>query len=177
MESGHFRSWLAPGLHNGSLGTALKRHARACRIKIARHAFGVFLPERLQHLRDDFAVFEDPHERLNAVVDRARKALPLPAAERTDVHRVHGCVSVVWLASEHRDATCHFRGDAESPLVRGLVVFLCDFFTGASPAEIAATPLDPLAELGLTKHLSPTRQNGLAAVRATIRAFAQAHED
>ena len=133
----------------------------------------MFLQERLQRLRDDFAMFDDPHERLNAVVDRARKALPLPLAERTDARRVPGCVSVVWLVRERRSAACHFHGDAESPLVRGLVVFLCEFFTGAPAAEIASTDLDPLAELGLTKHLSPTRQNGLAAVRAAIRACAQ----
>ena len=133
----------------------------------------MFLQERLQRLRDDFAMFDDPHERLNAVVDRARKALPLPPAERTDARRVPGCVSVVWLVRERRGAACHFHGDAESPLVRGLVVFLCEFFTGAPAAEITSTDLDPLAELGLTKHLSPTRQNGLAAVRAAIRACAQ----
>lgn len=133
----------------------------------------MFLPERLQRLRDDFAMFDDPHERLTAVIDRARKTPPLPPADRTATHRVHGCVSVVWLVRERRGTICHFRGDAESPLVRGLVVFLCDFFTGAPAAEIASTDLDPLAELGLTKHLSPTRQNGLAAVRAAIRAGAQ----
>ena len=32
---------------------------------------------------------------------------------------------------------------------------------------------DPLAALDLTKNLSPTRRNGLASARATIRAFAE----
>ena len=42
----------------------------------------MFLNERLQRLQEDFAVFDDPHERLTAVVDRARKTLPLPPADR-----------------------------------------------------------------------------------------------
>jgi cysteine desulfuration protein SufE len=132
----------------------------------------VFLNERLQLLRDEFGVFDDPHERLNAVLDRRRTAPPLPEDERIETNRVRGCVSVVWLVGERHESVCRFRSDAESLLVRGLVGFLCDFFTGAPAKEIVTSDLDPLAELGLTKHLSPTRQNGLAAARAAIRAFA-----
>jgi cysteine desulfuration protein SufE len=112
-------------------------------------------------------------ERLAVVVDRGRRLPALPAADRTDAHRVAGCVSVVWLVGELRSGVCHFRSDAESPLVRGLVAFVCEFFTGATPAEILASDLDPLAAGGIAPHLSPTRQNGLAAVRAAIRSFAR----
>lgn len=132
----------------------------------------MFLNERLQLLTEDFAGFDDPHERLTAVIDRARKTPPLPPADRTDANRAQGCVSVVWLVRELHDNRCHMRGDAESPLVRGLVVLLCEFFTGAPAAEVAASDLDPLAVLDLARNLSPTRRNGLAAVRNAIRAFA-----
>ncbi|MEO6244122.1 MAG: SufE family protein [Opitutaceae bacterium] len=134
----------------------------------------MFLPERLRLLHDDFMVFDDPHERLNAVLDRSRPTPALPASQRIDANRVPGCVSVVWLVGERHGAVCRFRSDAESALVRGLVAFVCEFFTDAPAAEIANYLLDPLAELGLTKHLSPTRKNGLAAVQTAIRAYAQA---
>lgn len=131
------------------------------------------LTEKLQLVVDDFAVLPDAQARLAAIVDRARRQPALPASDRTDARRVAGCVSVVWLVGELRSGRCHFRSDAESPLVRGLVAFVCEFFTGATPAEITASDLDPLAALDLSRHLSPTRQNGLAAVRAAIRAFAR----
>jgi cysteine desulfuration protein SufE len=105
-------------------------------------------------------------------VDRARRLPPLPADERTDARRVPGCVSQVWLVGELRDGHCHFRCDADGPLVKGLVAFLCAFYEGATPAEILAYDTDPLAALDLLKNLSPTRQNGLGAVRAGIRNFA-----
>ena len=38
-----------------------------------------------------------------------------------------------------------------------------------------AIPGDPLEALDLAKNLSPTRRNGLASARATIRAFATQH--
>jgi len=151
----------------------MMRRAFACGGAIDHHAFRVFLDGQLQRLRDDLAWSDDPQERLSAIVDRARRQPPLPAAERTDANRVRGCVSVVWLVGEIREGRCYFRGDAESPVVRGLVVCVCDFFSGTPVAEVAASTIEPLDELAVTRHLSPTRRNGLAAVRHAIRAFAQ----
>jgi len=131
------------------------------------------LAEKQQQLIDDLSMLDDPQERLGAVVDRAKRAPPLSAAERADSNRVRGCVSVVWVTSGLRDGRCYFRGDAESPVVRGLLVLLCDFFSGATPAEIRASPVDPLEALGLMRHLSPTRRNGLGSALAVIRAFAE----
>jgi cysteine desulfuration protein SufE len=132
----------------------------------------VTLAEKQQQLVDDLALIPDVHERLSAVVDRARRTPPLPEAERRDANRVPGCVSAVWLVSGMREGRCHFRADADGPLVRGLVAFLCEFFDGATPAEITSSGVDPLAALDLTRNLSPTRQNGLASVLAAIRRFA-----
>lgn len=129
------------------------------------------LAEKLTQLVDDFAPIDDAHERLSLAVSRARHQPPLPAI-RTDDNRVHGCVSAVWLTAESPDGLLYFHADADSPLVRGLVLFVTEFFSGASPAEIAASDLDPLTALDLTANLSPTRQNGLAAVRARIRQLA-----
>ena len=133
----------------------------------------MFLADKLQRLIDEFAVLDDPHERLAAVVDRARRIPPLPATDRIDANRVQGCVSVVWLAGDALAGKCRFRGDAESPVVRGLVIFLCDFFTGAPVAETSASDIEPLDALGVTRNLSPTRRHGLAAARRTIRDLAR----
>jgi cysteine desulfuration protein SufE len=135
----------------------------------------VFLADRLQQVLSDYGALDDPHERLTAVVDRAKRVPPLPPEERTDANRVRGCVSVVWLAGELRAGRCFFRSDAESPLVRGLVVFVTEFFSGAPVGEVATSELEPLDALELTRNLSPTRRNGLAAARKAIRDFAQRH--
>ena len=133
------------------------------------------LSEKQRRLVDDFAAIDDAQERLTVVVDRAKKLPPLAAVERTDAHRVRGCVSLVHLVGEVRVGRCYFRCDADSPLVRGLVALLCDFFNGATPEAIAATDADPLEAIGLLQNLSPTRRNGLASTRAAIRAFARAN--
>ena len=129
-----------------------------------------------QQLLDDFLIIENAQERLSAVVDRGRRLPSLPATERNDAHRVLGCISQVWLVGEQRDGCCHFCCDADGPLVKGLVAFLCAYYDGATPAEILADDTDPLVKLDLLQNLSPTRQNGLASIRAAIRAFARSHQ-
>jgi cysteine desulfuration protein SufE len=134
----------------------------------------VSLAEKQQQLVADYAIIDDPQERLAAVVDQARRRPPLPEAERTEANRVKGCVSLAWVVGEVREGRCHFRCDADSPLVRGLLVLLCDFYSGAPPAEVAATEPALIEQLGLDRNLSPTRLNGLRSVRARIRDFAAA---
>ena len=146
------------------------------RVRLPRAHFSfVTLAEKLTQLTDDLAIIDDPQERLGAVVDRAKKLPPLADAERTDAHRVRGCISLVYLVGEIRYGLCSFRCEADGPLVRGLVALLCNFYSGATPADIATFEPDPLAALDLARNLSPTRRNGLASARATIRAFAHSH--
>lgn len=129
--------------------------------------------KKQSQLLDDLSVIENPQERLAAVVDRVRRRPPLPDALKTDAHRVPGCVSAVWLVGEPEGAALRLRFDAESPMVKGLVALLVDIYDGAAPADIVATEPVLLAELGLARDLTPTRQNGLAAVRARIKILAQ----
>lgn len=133
------------------------------------------LAEKQQSLREEFSFIEDRHERLAAVVARSPQQPLLPPSERTDANRVRGCVSAVWLVGEMVEGRCRFRCEADGPLVRGLVVLLCDFFSGFTPAEIAASNANPLDALDLAQDLSPTRRNGLASARAMIGEFARAH--
>jgi cysteine desulfuration protein SufE len=128
--------------------------------------------DRQHQFLEDLNLIEDPQERLTIIVDRARRHPALPDNLRTDAQRVPGCVSQVWLVSELADGLCRFRCDAEGPLVKGLVALLSDYFSDTSPADIVSDDTDPLAALGLLRNLSPTRQNGLAAVRKAIRNFA-----
>ena len=128
--------------------------------------------DRQRELIARLSIIEDAHERLAAVVGRAKK-WPVPSeGERTDERLVRGCSSRVWLVGEMREGRCHFRIDADSPLVKGIATLMCEVFDGGTPAEIAGTEPEVFAALGIDRMLSPTRLNGLAAVRNAIHAFA-----
>lgn len=129
--------------------------------------------DKQAQLIEDLSLIEDLQERLAAVVDRARRRPVFPPAGKTDAHRVNGCISQVWITGELRDGALTFQFDADSPLVKGLVALMIDLYEGGSPAEIAATEPVLFEALGLSRDLTPTRQNGLAAVRAHIREIAR----
>jgi cysteine desulfuration protein SufE len=130
------------------------------------------LTEKQQQLIADYLVIDDPQERLSAVVDLSRRRPSLPEADRTETNRVKGCISQAWIVAHVKDGHLFFEGDADSPLVRGLLALVCDLYSGATAAEVVAIEPVLLEELGLARHLSPTRLNGLRSVRAKIREFA-----
>ncbi len=67
-----------------------------------------------------------------------------------------------------------FAAASDSAIVSGLVYLALRVYSGRSAAEILATEPDYIAAIGLAKHLSPTRSNGLAALLAFIREHARA---
>ena len=122
-----------------------------------------------------YSIIEDARERLAAIVARGRKWPGVVDAEKCDAHRVRGCVSQVWLVCEADGAVCRFRMSADSPLVQGLAALICELYDDGQAEEIVEVEPELLEALGLARQLSPTRLNGLANVRRTIREFAAAH--
>ena len=117
--------------------------------------------------------FADHHERFQYVIDRAKTAPSLPAELKLDTFLIEGCTSNLWLIPTIENGVCHFRCDADSLITKGIASLVCEFYEGATAAEVAATDADFLATVGITQHLSPNRRNGLANLVGKIRAFAK----
>jgi cysteine desulfuration protein SufE len=130
------------------------------------------LTAKQTELIDDLNLIEDAHERLAALTSYiARRRLPEEL--KTDELIVPGCVSRVWVLGELRDGLTHFRCAADSPMVAGLIALLCDLYNESIPAEVAEVEPEIWTRCGFTKLLSPTRLNGLTAVRGRIKALAE----
>jgi cysteine desulfuration protein SufE len=133
------------------------------------------LAEKETRLINRYTVIEDRHERLAAVTARGRKWPGLTEAERTDDRLVPGCTSRVWLIGEIRDKRCHFRMDADSPLVKGLATLICELHDGEAPQDILASEPRLMETMGFDRMISPTRLHGIAQIQAAIHAFAREH--
>lgn len=135
-------------------------------------------PQDIQDMIDDFAFLSDWEDRYMHVIDLGKALAPLSEAEKTDAHKVKGCVSQVWLVSENaggEDPILTFRGDSDAHIVKGLVAVTLQIFSGRKASKICeldATAI--LKELELEEHLSPQRSNGLKAMIGRIKAEAQA---
>jgi len=132
-------------------------------------------PETIQDMIDDFAFLGDWEERYMHVIDMGKSMTPLSLEEKTDLYKVKGCVSQVWLVSEMKDGKLVFRGDSDAHIVKGLVAVVLQIFSNRTPAEITDINAgEILKALELDEHLSPQRSNGLKAMIERIQSQALA---
>lgn len=125
-------------------------------------------------IAEEFAFFGDWSDRYQYLIDLGRKLPTFPDACKVEEHRLHGCQSLVWVLASGDAAKLEFAAASDSAIVSGLVFLALRVYSGRSAAEILATEPDYIAGIGLARHLSPTRNNGLAALLAFIREHAQA---
>lgn len=124
-------------------------------------------------IAEEFGFFEDWSERYQYLIDLGRKLPPFPDAWKTEEHRLLGCQSMVWIVPSGDASRLNFAAASDSAIVSGLIYLALRVYSGRSAAQILATDADYIARIGLAKHLSPTRSNGLAALLAFIRDTAQ----
>ena len=120
-------------------------------------------------IAEEFGFFSDWSERYQYLIDLGRKLQTFPEALKTEDNRVLGCQSMVWIVAEGNADELEFHAISDSTIVSGLIYLALRVYSGRSAAEILATPADYINAIGLAKHLSPTRTQGLAALLQFIR--------
>ncbi|MCH2615347.1 MAG: SufE family protein [Opitutales bacterium] len=79
----------------------------------------------------------------------------------------------MWIFPEFKGGRCYFHTDSDAAITKGTSALLCELYSGEMPEDITRLEPDFLADVGITQHLSPNRRNGLANVRAKIKAYAE----
>jgi len=130
--------------------------------------------EAQREIAEEFAYFSEWSERYQYLIDLGRQLPPFPEESRTEAWRVHGCQSMVWLVPGGDAARMHFEAASDSAIVSGLIALVLRVYSDRPAAEIVATEPDFIQAIGLAKHLSPTRSNGLAAMLAKLKGYAAA---
>jgi cysteine desulfuration protein SufE len=125
--------------------------------------------EAQKTIAEEFAFFDDWSERYQYLIDLGKRLPPLPEEWRTEANRLQGCQSKVWIVPEGDAGKLDFHAISDSTIVSGLIYLALRVYSGRSATEILATRPDYIANIGLAKHLSPTRSNGLAALLGFIQ--------
>lgn len=123
-------------------------------------------------IAEEFGYFGDWSERYQYLIDLGRRLPAFADAWKTEANRLHGCQSLVWVVAEGDASALRFHATSDSVIVSGLVALMLRVYSGRSASEILATKPDFIDAIGLKSHLSLTRNNGLAALLARIRAEA-----
>lgn len=127
-----------------------------------------------QAIVEEFAFFSDWSERYQYLIDLGKKLPDLPPEQKVDSNLLQGCTSLVWIVPHGDRAALHFDAISDSTIVSGLIYLALRVYSGRPAAEILETEPRYLHDIGLSKHLSPTRSNGLASLLQFIRDAAAA---
>jgi cysteine desulfuration protein SufE len=130
--------------------------------------------EAQREIAGEFAYFGDWSERYQYLIDLGRQLPPFPEEYKSEAWRVHGCQSMVWLVPSGDASKMHFEAISDSAIVSGLIALVLRVYSDRPAAEIVATEPAFIQDIGLAKHLSPTRSNGLAAMLAKLKGYAAA---
>ncbi len=122
----------------------------------------------------EFDALEDWDDRYRLIIDLGRALPAMDAALKTDATRVRGCASQVWLHPRFDGGRLHFAADSDAAIVKGLVALVLMLTDGRAPAAIDPAEIRTrLDGLGLSRHLSSNRTQGLASMVARIGELAR----
>jgi cysteine desulfuration protein SufE len=120
----------------------------------------------------EFNLFQDWTEKYEHLISVGKKLAPINESYRIDSNKVHGCQSQVWLHASFEDGKVHYQADSDAVIVKGIIALLLRLYNDRSPDEILETNPDFISKIGLDKHLSQNRANGLLAMLKQIKLYA-----
>ncbi len=118
---------------------------------------------------EEFAFFSDWSERYQYLIDLGKKLPDVKQEWKTEEHRLTGCQSMVWIVPEGNKDRLDFSAISDSTIVSGLIFLALRVYSGRSAEEIMSTAPDYIGQIGLAKHLSPTRSNGMKSLLQFIQ--------
>ena len=130
-----------------------------------------------QEIIREFEDFTDWQEKYEYIIELGFDLPTLDTAYKNEAHRIMGCQSNVWLNSEFipERGVMAYQAESDSMIVKGLISMLIHVLSGEKPEEIVLAKLDFLNQIGLDRHLSTTRSNGLASMVKEMKQQAALH--
>ena len=122
------------------------------------------IEETEQEIIEEFEMFDDWLQKYEHLIDLG-KSLPLiDEKNKTNDKLIKGCQAQVWLQSEFKNGKVIFTADSDAIITKGIVALLVRVLSNHTPDEIINAKLGFVEKIGLIKHLSPTRSNGLVSM-------------
>ena len=138
------------------------------------------LPAKLQSVLDTFALFADPADRTNLLLDYAGQFREVPASVATrpfpKEHRVPYCESEAYAWAEPRaDGTLKLYFAVENPAgisAKALATILDKSLSGLPPADVASVNPDIVEQI-FRQNISMGKGLGLMSMVQAVRILAQ----
>jgi cysteine desulfuration protein SufE len=132
----------------------------------------------IQHIQnkivEEFDFFDDWDDKYGFIIDMGKSLKVLDSEFKTDDNIIKGCQSQVWLHAFLKDDKIIFEAESDAIIVKGIVAMLLRVFSDQTPNDIVNADIFFMEKIGMAKHLSPTRANGLVAMIKQIKLYALA---
>jgi cysteine desulfuration protein SufE len=125
---------------------------------------------------DEFEMFEDWMGKYEYLIDIGKSLPMIEEKYKTTENLIRGCQSQVWMRSELKDGKILFTADSDAIITKGMVALMIRVLSDHTPDEIIDSKLDFIEKIGLIKHLSPTRSNGLLSMIKQMKLDAIAYK-
>ena len=123
---------------------------------------------------EKFSELEEWEDKYSLLIKMGRDLGELDPEIKIEKNKISGCQSQVWMHAKMEDDKMVIFGDSDAMIVKGLVAMLIKVYSNQKPEDILSSPPEFLNKIGIDKHLSPTRKNGLGAMLKQIQLFALA---
>jgi cysteine desulfuration protein SufE len=134
------------------------------------------IAETEKEIIEEFEMFDDWMQKYEHLIDLGKSLPMIREEQKTDDKLIKGCQSRVWLHSEYKDGKVFFTADSDAIITKGMTALMVRVLSGHTPDEIIDAKLDFVDQVGLTKHLSPTRSNGLVSMIKQMKLDALAYK-
>lgn len=122
---------------------------------------------------DTLGFFDSWEDRYRYIIDLGKELPEMDAAKKSGRNIVRGCQSQVWIDYKVNDNIFWFEVDSDAFVVKGLLGIVLAAYNGKSAEYIRNFDIETYFNtLGLLKHLSATRGNGLQAMVKNIQGLA-----
>ena len=126
------------------------------------------------HIVSEFEVFDSWEDKYHYLIEIGSRIPLTKVPIRMEKNLIKGCQSKVWLICKNDKKKLYFYGDSDALITRGIVGLIVRIYSNRSPLEILEKNLEEtLDRIGLTRHLSMTRSNGLLLMIKKIKYYAQ----
>ncbi len=120
--------------------------------------------DKINHKGESMSVLEGM-ERLQYIIDEAKKVEPLASEHKTEENKIRGCISNLWVTGKVLDdGTMKYQHDADSHMTKGTAKVILDIVNGENRTEVANLTLESFKPLGIRELLTMQRQVGFASL-------------
>ena len=130
------------------------------------------IKETQDNLINEFETYDNWDDKYSHLIKMGRELPKFPDDYRSEKNKIEGCQSQVWMNAKLENGKMIIEADSDAMIVKGLIALLVKVYSGHPPSEILVSPPEFLQKIGIDKHLSLTRKNGLGAMLKQIQLYA-----